>query len=67
MTELRFNGIFSLFEMAKKGRGNEADNYCWQHVMRLVYGIWGYCLLALLINGIWDICVNNHGDMGYSN
>jgi hypothetical protein len=27
--------------------------------MRLVYGIWGYWLLALLINGILDICVNN--------
>jgi hypothetical protein len=27
--------------------------------MRLVYGIWGYWLLALLINGIFDICVNN--------
>ena len=23
--------------------------------------------LALLINVIWDICINNHGDMGYSN
>jgi hypothetical protein len=27
--------------------------------MRLVYGIWGYWLLALLVNGILDICVNN--------
>jgi hypothetical protein len=27
--------------------------------MRLVKGIWRYWLLALLINGILDICVNN--------
>ena len=51
-----------LLRICKKGVGGgviKHTTFVWQHVMRLVMGIWGYWLLALLINGILAICVNN--------
>jgi hypothetical protein len=51
---------FLLRIYVKKGGGViKHTTLLWQHVMRLLKGILGNWLLALLINGILDICVNN--------
>ena len=53
-----------LLRICKRGVVIKHTTFVWQHVMRFVYGIWGYWLSVLLINGILDICVNNQSQ-GY--